>query len=344
MLDVFCVRPDYDLDVMMQGQTLIQSSSRILAGLERVLTAERPDIVLVQGDTTTTFLGALASFYLRIPVGHVEAGLRTGDRRAPFPEEMNRLLTGRLATLHFAATSSAVKNLTGEGVPLDSITLTGNTGIDAVLYMRDRLKSGAVSGLDIPALDPRRKLILVTAHRRESFGEGIESICRALVRLSRRSDTQIVFPVHPNPNVRAAASRLSGLSNVILLDPLDYPEFVSLMAQSYLLLTDSGGIQEEGPSLGKPILVMRDKTERPEAVAAGTAVLVGVDENKIVEGVERLLNNPDAYRRMTKVHNPYGDGRACERIAAAIRRYFAVPSPAGFCSQHADSTVQWRSL
>jgi UDP-N-acetylglucosamine 2-epimerase (non-hydrolysing) len=331
VLRVFSVKPDHDLNIMSPGQTLIQSSARILAGLEGILVAERPDMVLVQGDTTSTFVGALAAFYLKIPVGHVEAGLRTGDVWEPFPEEMNRVLAGRLTSLHFAATAGAARNLQLEGVRGDSIVVTGNTGIDAVLYIREELRRGRVHGLQLPGLDAARKIILVTAHRRESFGEGLESVCAALRRLARRPDIQIVFPVHPNPNVRETVTRnLSGLPNVVLTDPLGYTEFVDLMVRSHLLLTDSGGVQEEGPSLGKPVLVMRDKTERPEAVESGTARLVGTGQNIIVEQVTQLLDSLDAYRRMTRVHNPYGDGHACEKIAAAIRGYFSADGlPAG---------------
>jgi UDP-N-acetylglucosamine 2-epimerase (non-hydrolysing) len=253
-------------------------------------------------------------------VGHIEAGLRTGDVSEPFPEEMNRILTGRLTSLHFAATAGAARNLRLEGVPPSSIVVTGNTGIDAVLFIREELRSGRLHRLQLPQLDATKKLIVVTAHRRESFGEGLESICAALRRIALRPDIQIVFPVHPNPSVRATVNRnLSGMTNVFLTDPFGYTEFVDLMVRSHLLLTDSGGIQEEGPSLGKPVLVMRDKTERPEAVEAGTAKLVGTDQDIIVEQVEQLLDDPEAYRRMTRVHNPYGDGHACQRITAAIR-------------------------
>ncbi len=323
VLSVFGVRPDCDLDLMLPGQTLFQSTSRILAALEGVFKAEQPDMALVQGDTTSTLCGALAAFYARVPVGHVEAGLRTGDLAQPFPEEMNRVLTGRLADLHFAATAGAAQNLAGEGVDRSRITVTGNSGIDAVLYVRDGLESGRLTGIDLSGLDPEKKLIVVTAHRRESFGVGFERICAALARLAARPDVQIVYPVHRNPNVMEPVNRLlAGLPNVLLIEPLEYVPFVDLMRKAYLLVTDSGGIQEEGPSLGKPVLVMRDKTERPEAVAAGTVRLVGADEEAIVREASNLLESEKLYEAMARVHNPYGDGRASTRIGDAIRSFF----------------------
>ncbi len=319
VLRVFGVQPEYDLDLMVPGQTLAQSSARILAALEGVLTAERPDMVLVQGDTTTTFCGALAAFYARIPVGHVEAGLRTGDMTQPFPEELNRVLTTRLASIHFAPTEGAARNLRCDNVPADRIVVTGNTGIDAVLQVSERLRSGELSGLDLPGLDTSRRLLLVTAHRRENHGAPLEAICEALVRLSRRGDVQIVYPVHRNPKVAGPVERLlGGEPNILLCDPLDYVPFVDLMRRSYLLITDSGGIQEEGPSLGKPVLVMREKTERPEAVEAGTVKLVGTDAARIVTEVELLLDNRAEFERMSRAHNPYGDGHASRRIGNAL--------------------------
>ena len=270
VLEAFQVKPDYDLDLMLPGQTLFQSTSRILAGLEPVLREEKPAMAIVQGDTTTTLCGALAAFYSRVPVAHVEAGLRTHDLRQPFPEEMNRVLASRLTALHFAATEKAAENLRAEGVPADSISVTGNTGIDAVLYVRDGLERGTLRGRDWPELDPSKKLIVVTAHRRESFGDGFERICRALAKIADRDDVQLVYPVHPNPNVQDPVQRyLAGHANVRLIEPQSYVPFVDLMRRAYLLITDSGGIQEEGPSLGKPILVLREKTERPEAVTGG---------------------------------------------------------------------------
>jgi UDP-N-acetylglucosamine 2-epimerase (non-hydrolysing) len=323
VLAAFEVQPDFDLDIMLPNQTLSQSTSRILAALEPVLASERPDMVLVQGDTTTTFCGALASFYQKIPVGHVEAGLRTWDLRQPFPEEMNRVLATRMTDLHFAATDWAAGNLRDEGVAPERIGVTGNSGIDAVLYVRDRLESGSLKGEDWPQIDPSKKLIVVTAHRRESFGEGFERICSALGRLAERPDVQIVYPVHPNPNVQAPVKRhLAGRPNVLLVQPLEYVPFVDLMRRAWILITDSGGVQEEGPSLGKPILVLREKTERPEAVRAGTVKLVGTDERCIVSEATRLLEDRAEYERMARIHNPYGDGRASERIADLILSFF----------------------
>ena len=327
VLEAFDVRPDHDLDLMLPGQTLFQSTSRILAGLERVLADERPGMVIVQGDTTTTFCGALAAFYLHIPVAHVEAGLRTGDLRQPFPEEMNRVLTSHLANLHFAATEKAAENLRREGVAPCSITVTGNTGIDAVLYVRDGLEQGTLRGRAWTELDPFKKLIVVTAHRRESFGSGFERICRALAEIANRPDVQVVYPVHPNPNVQGPVQRyLADHPNIRLVEPMSYVPFVDLMRRAYLLITDSGGIQEEGPSLGKPILVLREKTERPEAVQAGTVKLVGTEEASIVREASRLIENRDAYDEMARVHNPYGDGKASPRIAEAIHSFLSEKS------------------
>ena len=322
VLEAFGVQPDHDLDLMLPGQTLFQSTSRILAGLEKVLQSERPALAIVQGDTTTTFCGALAAFYLQIPVGHVEAGLRTGDLRQPFPEEMNRVLTSHLADLHFAATEKAAENLRHEGVNPSAISVTGNTGIDAVLYVRDGLAEGRLHGKCWTELDPTKKLIVVTAHRRESFGGGFERICRALATIASRDDVQIVYPVHPNPNVQDPVGRyLANRPNIRLIEPLSYVPFVDLMRRAYLLITDSGGIQEEGPSLGKPILVLREKTERPEAVIAGTVKLVGTDEECIVREAAFLLDRREAYEAMAHVHNPYGDGLASGRISQLIHSF-----------------------
>jgi UDP-N-acetylglucosamine 2-epimerase (non-hydrolysing) len=323
VLEVFDVRPDHDLDLMLPGQTLFQSTSRMVAALEPVLAAERPDMVFVQGDTTTTFCGALSAFYAAVPVAHVEAGLRTWDLRQPFPEEMNRVLTGRLTALHFAATTWARDNLLREGVEQDAVCVTGNTGIDAVLYIRDALEAGTLRPAEPVETDPERRLILVTAHRRESFGRGFDEICHALRDLAERPDVEIVYPAHPNPNVRRAVDKwLRGHPRVRILEPLSYVEFVDLMRRAAILLTDSGGIQEEGPSLGKPILVLREKTERPEAVEAGTVILVGTDRKRIVCEVSRLLDDAGVYERMRRVHNPYGDGRASTRISAATLSFF----------------------
>ncbi len=327
VLEAFEVTPDFDLDIMLPGQTLFESTSRILAGLEPVFKGERPDLTIVQGDTTTTLCGALASFYEGVPVAHVEAGLRTGDMRQPFPEEMNRVLASRLTALHFAPTEQALENLRKEGVPADSIKVTGNTGIDAVLFVRDRLEQGKLQGREWPELDPDKKLILVTAHRRESFGAGFERICRGLAELANRTDVQIVYPVHPNPNVQDPVQRLlAGHPNIRLIEPLSYVPFVDLMHRAYLLITDSGGIQEEGPSLGKPILVLREKTERPEAVTAGTVKLVGADERRLLAEANLLLDNRELYERMARIHNPYGDGRASGRISDLIHSFLTANS------------------
>lgn len=315
VLGAFNVGPDFDLDIMQPGQTLFQSTSRIVSGLEPVLQSDRPDIVLVQGDTTTTFCGALAAFYAGIPVGHVEAGLRTGNLRHPFPEEMNRILTTRLTTLHFASTAWAADNLRAEGIAQDKIVVTGNTAIDAVLHVVGELESGRLQGLDrtLP-LDPGKKLIVVTAHRRESFGEGLEQICAAILQLAERQDVQIVYPVHPNPNVVNPVRRLLGNHpRIILTDPLSYVPFVDLMRRADLLLSDSGGIQEEAPALGKPVLVMRQTTERPEGVKAGVAFLVGTDPAVIVGKTQEVLGAVFPKR------SPYGDGKASGRIADAVR-------------------------
>jgi len=323
VLGAFEIAPDYDLDLMVPDQSLTQSTARMLAGLEPVLADIRPKIVLVQGDTTTTLCGALAAFYQRIPVGHVEAGLRTWDRWQPFPEEMNRLLTTRLASLHFAATEWAARNLCEEGVEPARVAVTGNTGIDAVLHIRNRLEQGGLHGPKWPELDPLKKLVVVTAHRRENFGQGMERICAALARLAQREDVQIVYPVHPNPNVREPVRRrLAGRDKILLIEPLEYVPFVDLMRRACLLITDSGGIQEEGPSLGKPILVLREKTERPEAVEAGTVKLVGTDEERIVGEATRLLEDREEYQRMARIHNPYGDGHASQRIGEVIHSFF----------------------
>ena len=315
VLEVFGLQPDYDLDVMRPGQTLSESTARILAALDPVLLRESPDYVLVQGDTTTAFCGALAAFYRGAPVAHVEAGLRTGDMRQPFPEELNRVLVSKLAALHFAPTAGSVRNLRNEGISAESVFVTGNTGIDAVLEVCADLAAGRLRATGLPQLDASKKLILVTAHRRESFGEGFERICVALAQLAARGDVELVYPVHPNPNVQDPVNRhLSGRPSVHLIAPLDYLNFVALMQRAHFLLTDSGGIQEEAPSLGKPVLVLREKTERPEAVDAGTARLVGTDPEKILAESALLLDNATEYERRARIHNPYGDGTASLQI------------------------------
>lgn len=323
VLKLFNISPDFDLDIMLPGQTLCQSSARILAGLEKVFLSARPDMVIVQGDTTTTVCGALAGFYQQIPVAHVEAGLRTGDFRQPLPEEMNRVLTTRLATLHFAPTQIAKDNLLREGCHTSSISLTGNSGIDTILQIRQRLETGEFAGCAEARLPPSKKLILVTSHRRENFGAGFRNICSAVAQIARRTDVHIVFPVHPNPEVRGVAEALlRNQPNVTLLDSLPYVEFIDLMRRAHLIITDSGGIQEEAPSLGKPILLLREKTERMEGVLAGTVKLVGACEEKIVAQATELLDNERLYRAMAKVHSPYGDGMASARITEAIQAYF----------------------
>jgi UDP-N-acetylglucosamine 2-epimerase (non-hydrolysing) len=327
-LQAFAITPDYDLDVMRPGQTLAESTSRIVAALDPVLAKEAPDLVMVQGDTTTTFCGALGAFYRGVPVAHVEAGLRSGDFRQPFPEEMNRVLATRLATLHFPPTDAAAENLLREGVAPQRILVTGNTGIDTLLETRDALISGRLRAEGLPAIDAGKKLVLVTAHRRESFGEGFVGICEALLQLAARGDVQIVYPVHPNPEVRAVVERcLGGITAIRLIEPLAYVPFVDLMRRAHVLLTDSGGIQEEGPSLGNPVLVLREKTERPEAVAAGAARLTGTDPARIVAETSRLLDDAAEYARRARVRHIYGDGRAATHIRDAVRAYFAMGYP-----------------
>ena len=329
MLARFGVEADDDLDVMAPDQPLSLLTARILERLDGVLVRQRPQLVLVQGDTTTTMAGALASFYRRIPVGHVEAGLCTGDLAQPFPEEANRVLTSRLATLHFAPTPRAAAHLRQEGVPEDRIFVTGNTGIDALLYTRERLERGEWPGFDASVPAPGRKLVLMTAHRRESFGEGFLRLCEGVRRIAARGDTEVVYPVHPNPNVRTVVEReLGGVERIRLIEPLDYVPFVDLMRRADLLLTDSGGVQEEGPSFGKPVLVMREKTERQEAVEAGAAILVGTDPARIAAEAGRLLDSAEAREAFTRVRNPFGDGRASLRILDAILSFFNTSAAA----------------
>ena len=325
VLELFAIQPDYDLDIMKPGQTLSGITSEILNRIEPVLKACAPDIVLVHGDTSTTFATTLAAYYQQVPVGHVEAGLRTGNLYSPWPEEANRKLTGALARLHFAPTEQSRANLLREGVPEAAIHVTGNTVIDALLLVRDKLEKDTSLSSDIAArfadiLRPDARLILITGHRRENFGDGFERICAAIAELAAAyPDADFVYPVHLNPNVREPVNRLLGaVANVHLIDPLDYLPFVYLMSRSHVILTDSGGIQEEAPSLGKPVLVMRDTTERPEAVAAGTVRLVGTSREEIVAGVRTLMDDPHSYRAMAFAHNPYGDGRACERIVQQL--------------------------
>jgi UDP-N-acetylglucosamine 2-epimerase (non-hydrolysing) len=327
VLDLFAIRPDFDLNIMKRGQDLYDVTGAILSGMREVLQTYRPDMVLVHGDTTTTMATTLAAFYQRIAVGHVEAGLRTGNLTSPWPEEANRKLTGALASLHFAPTARARQNLLAEGVRDENIVVTGNTVIDALLQIRERLVQDdalrAFADSAFPAFEANRRLVLVTGHRRESFGDGFERICSALAEIAHASpDVDIVYPVHLNPNVREPVNRLlTGIANVHLIEPLDYLPFVRLMDRADIIVTDSGGIQEEAPSLNKPVLVMRDTTERQEAVDAGVVKLVGTDARAIVDGVMQLLRDPQAYSAMSRGANPYGDGHACDRIAAALQRF-----------------------
>ena len=323
VLSLFELVPDYDLDLMRPGQDLHALTARVLTGMRPVLEASRPDVVLVHGDTTTTLAATLAAFYSGVPVGHVEAGLRTGDLRAPFPEEANRVLADKLCTWHFAPTERSAAILRAEGQEPSRVHVTGNTVIDALLWMRDRVRvapaerfEAAFGSAWASTLDPAVPLVLITGHRRESFGDGFRNICRALRTLAlRHPDVQLVYPVHLNPNVQGPVREtLSDLPNVHLLPPMEYEPFVRLMDRSTFILTDSGGIQEEAPSLGKPVLVMREVTERPEGVESGTVRLVGTDTERIVAESERLLLDPEAATTMRRAHNPYGDGRASQRI------------------------------
>jgi len=320
VLELFKIKPDFDLNIMTPGQTLNDVTTAILVGLKPVLEDFKPDVVLVHGDTATTFAASLAAYYQKIKVGHVEAGLRTGNIYSPWPEEANRKLTSAITNYHFAPTAGSKQNLLNEGVPEDDIIVTGNTVIDALFWVREKLKqdrflSGTLSST-FDYLDPNKKLILVTGHRRESFGGGFERICEALRQIaSNHPEAQVLYPVHLNPNVQEPVNRLlKGLDNVFLIEPQQYLPFCYLMDRASIILTDSGGIQEEAPSLGKPVLVMRDTTERPEAVDAGTVRLVGTDVDLIVGQVDQLLTNSNEYQKMSKSHNPYGDGLACGRI------------------------------
>jgi UDP-N-acetylglucosamine 2-epimerase (non-hydrolysing) len=323
VLDLFELKPDYDLNLMQPGQDLYDITTKALIGLKGVLETSKPDLVLVHGDTTTTFASSLAAFYQRIPVGHVEAGLRTGNIYSPWPEEMNRKLTGSLTKFHFAPTTKAQNNLSLENVDAADVYVTGNTVIDALVQVEKRIGTDKALNSKLSAqfdfLDPSKKLILVTGHRRESFGDGFENICQALRTLAQQADVQVLYPMHLNPNVREPVNRiLHNVENVFLIEPQEYLPFVYLMSRAYIILTDSGGVQEEAPSLGKPVLVMRDTTERPEAVDAGTVKLVGTDYDCIVNESMALLTDKQAYEKMSFAHNPYGDGKACQRIADII--------------------------
>ena len=329
VLRIFAIDPDYDLDVMKPGQDLFALTCSVLQGLKPILERESPDIVLVHGDTTTTMAASLAAYYCRIGVGHVEAGLRTFKKFTPFPEEIKRQVADTLADLHFAPTDAAKANLLGEGADPDSVFVTGNTVIDALFAIVEKLAAdtGLRAMLEerFSFLDSRKRLILVTGHRRESFGKGFENICLALTEIARqRPDVEIIYPVHLNPNVQEPVKRIlggGGFSNIHLIEPVDYLPFVYLMSRSYLIITDSGGVQEEAPSLGKPVLVMRETTERPEAVAAGTVRLVGTDKDKIVGNVMTLLADGAEYETMSLAHNPYGDGLAAKRIVERLKQF-----------------------
>lgn len=338
VLHLFDIKPDYDLNIMKQGQDLYDVTSRVLLGMRDVLKEANPDVVLVHGDTTTSTASALAAFYQQIPVGHVEAGLRTHDIYSPWPEEMNRLITGRIATYHFSPTALSKQNLLDEGINEEAITVTGNTVIDALYMVVDKIKSDKQlgeeletllreSGYDVNRLNGTRKLVLITGHRRENFGEGFISMCRAIKALTEKyPNVDFVYPMHLNPNVRKPIHEvfgedLSDLDNMFFIEPLEYLSFVYLMEKSTIVLTDSGGIQEEAPGLGKPVLVMRDTTERPEALEAGTVKLVGTDYDKIVNEVSALLDDMDYYDRMSKAVNPYGDGLACHMICNLLNSF-----------------------
>ena len=332
VLRLFDITPEYDLNIMKPNQDLYDITSRILLGMRDVLKEVQPDIVLVHGDTTTSMAAALAAFYQQIPVGHVEAGLRTGNIYSPWPEEMNRLITGRITTHHFSPTPLAKENLLREHVDENQIIVTGNTVIDALQMVVERLKNDELlanevsakinqMGYDVQRLDGNRRMVLITGHRRENFGEGFLNICHAIKHLAEQyKDVDFVYPMHLNPNVRKPVLEILGekAENVFLIEPLDYLPFVYMMQHSTLILTDSGGVQEEAPGLGKPVLVMRDTTERPEAVEAGTVLLVGTNRKKIEQGVSMLLDDAETYRRMSEAVNPYGDGLACERIVKKL--------------------------
>lgn len=336
VLEIFDIKPDYDLNIMQKGQDLYDVTSRVLLGMRDVLKEVAPDVVLVHGDTTTSTAAAIAAFYQQIPVGHVEAGLRTHNLYSPWPEEMNRQVTGRIATYNFSPTALSRQNLLDEAVPESRITVTGNTVIDALYWVVDKIKSNkdidktlskvlADSGYDVKRLEGERRLVLITGHRRENFGDGFLNICRAIKYLSERyPDVDFVYPMHLNPNVRRPihevfGENLENLGNLFFIEPLEYLSFVYLMEKSDIVLTDSGGIQEEAPGLGKPVLVMRDTTERPEALDAGTVKLVGTNYDAIVNNVSMLLDDKGAYDKMSKAVNPYGDGMACERITNALK-------------------------
>jgi UDP-N-acetylglucosamine 2-epimerase (non-hydrolysing) len=322
VLEIARIRPEHDLDLMLPNQSLDTLSARLLTELGKVMDADRPDRVIVQGDTATAMIGALTAYYRKIPVGHVEAGLRSGNIYHPWPEEVNRKVVGAIADLHFAPTETSRDALLAENVPAERIHITGNTVIDALIETRARVDSDPALASTIAPIAARfagKRIVAVTTHRRENFGDGLKSVAQAVRRIADRPDVAVIFPVHPNPNVRAPmAEVLGGIDNVAMIDPLDYPNFVRLLSLCHFVMTDSGGVQEEAPALAKPVLVMRETTERPEGVAAGTAKLVGNDEEVIVTEASRLLDDKAAYEAMARAHNPFGDGKSSERIARII--------------------------
>jgi UDP-N-acetylglucosamine 2-epimerase (non-hydrolysing) len=326
VLTLFSIKPDYDLNLMRPGQNLFDLTSNVLLGLKSIIEKEKPDIILVHGDTTTSMAASIAAYYSNIMLGHVEAGLRTQDKYAPFPEEINRRITGVIADIHFAPTEIAKKNLLKEGVLESAIFVTGNTVIDALVDVVEKIKESEEIKSEMrnifSYLDPKKRLILVTGHRRENFGKGFENICNAIAETAKNyEDVEIIYPVHLNPNVRETVNKILGndrYKNIFLIEPVNYLPFVYLMSQSYLILTDSGGVQEEAPSLGKPVIVMRDTTERPEAVNAGTVILAGTDSDRIKKDIFLLLDDEIKYQSMAKAHNPYGDGNTSQRIVDII--------------------------
>lgn len=326
VLDFFDIKPDFDLDIMKPDQDLFKITTDALIGIKNVITSYKPEFLFIQGDTTTTFIGALAAFYAKVKVAHIEAGLRSFNKYAPFPEEINRVLTTHLSDLHFAPTSRSKENLLKEGVPEDRVFVVGNTGIDALFLGLKIIEERKINAIEsFGAIDFRKKIILVTGHRRESFGKPFENICRAVKEIAINNNVEIIYPVHLNPNVRKPVYKiLRKIPNVHLIEPLDYPAFVWLMSKSHIILTDSGGVQEEAPSLGKPVLVMRDVTERVEGVVAGTARIVGTNKARIIEETLKLLNNEDEYNKMAKAVNPYGDGFASRRIRQIFEEHIGL--------------------
>jgi len=325
VLRIFDIVPDHDLNLMKRGQTLFDMTSGILLKVGQVVEKEKPEFLIVQGDTTTTFASSLAAYYYKVKVGHVEAGLRTGNKYAPFPEEINRKLTTAIADIHFAPTENAKANLISEGVREKDVVVTGNTVIDALLWVRGKIKGETKTYKELDEVDFKKKIILVTGHRRENFGRDLINICQALKAIAaRHGDIQIVYPVHLNPNVRKPVyDLLSGVRNIKLMEPLNYEPFIYLMDRCHIIISDSGGVQEEAPSLGKPVLVTRTMTERPEAVEAGAVMLVGTNSDRIVAEAERLIRDSEHYTKISRIQNPYGDGHSCERIVKTLDRFLS---------------------